>query len=325
MLRTIKISLFGVLALGVANAGTIVPVNLTTSSVGVCQGLTLPCTPSSYTTGSYMNKVFTSYVPNGETGGNGSPVASNSAQNVQTGTSTTPFILAAQSSPADNTFVSAPTAGNDVSVVVNLGGYSQGAGNTVANNTAGVFDIDAIYTMIQANMVTAGDTGLTVTLNGYDATGTTAESYTFTLTAGTDYRGSNSTSSVTSTDAGSGITPAASALDNSATACSGTGCGIVTYNSAFGGTKNATQYYLDVQELELPTAGNPFANGYLDSITITSNANVANNTSGAATVMFSALSLDQVTTTPEPSSVVLFSAGIVLAGLWLARRAKATA
>jgi hypothetical protein len=208
MLRTIKISLFGVLALGVANAGTIVPVNLTTSSVGVCQGLTLPCTPSSYTTGSYMNKVFTSYVPNGETGGNGSPVASNSAQNVQTGTSTTPFILAAQSSPADNTFVSPPTAGNDVSVVVNLGGYSQGAGNTVANNTAGVFDIDAIYTMIQANMVTAGDTGLTVTLNGYDATGTTAESYTFTLTAGTDYRGSNSTSSVTSTDAGSGITPA---------------------------------------------------------------------------------------------------------------------
>lgn len=332
MLRISAIVGLGLAALGGAQAGTVLPVDLA--------GVTLPsgdvsatmsaCTNTATASGqvcsaptpsgnTYMNAAFSTYIKTG------APTASSTNQPVTTGATTVPFLLANQSSPADNMYVGGG-AQTDTQIVVDLGGY-----NPVTNATAGVFNVDAVYTMIQGDLVTAGDQGLTVTLNGLTS-GDVSTSYTFTLTAGTDYRGYASTQTVTSTGAAGGgnnqnslssqQTTYTDSNPGGGTGCNGgTGCQIVVSDSAFGGPINSKDYYLDVQELELPTVGNPFANGgLLQSIVISDDAFGAGNTSTSAAILLSGISLDQ---TPEPGTIVLLGIGIF--GIWKVRRSKTAA
>jgi len=332
MLRTIKLSILGALALSVASAGTVVPVDLagvtlpsgdvsatmskcTNTATGAGQVCTAP-TPSGNT---YMSAVFSGPVAVNP------PTTSNSNQNVTTGAGQTAFLLANQPSNGDN-ILNGGGASTDQQIVVDLGGY-----NPISNPAGGVISVSDIYTMIQSNLASVGSDGLSVTLNGLNSLGQAA-SYTFLLTEGTDVRGTNSSQTATSTVAGgvSGNVPLStmqtSGVDSNPGGGNGcllngvvtAGCSIDVYNNAFGGydSGNSLTYYLDVQELVLPTTGNPFANGILQSIVISDDAFAGGNTNEATTVLLGGISL----VTPEPATFALFGAGLGLLFLLHKRR-----
>ena len=140
--------------LGSANAGTLTPIDLTKSlvSMGSCS-TSVGCIPTvaPVATGTYMNNLFTAVDLAATT-----PTPGAAAQNAITGAGTTPFIMDAQSaSPFNDTYFGANTSGLDTSIVVDLGGYT-GAGGT---STLGLFNVDQIYTLIQASNTAYGFQG----------------------------------------------------------------------------------------------------------------------------------------------------------------------
>lgn len=307
MLRITTVVTLGLMALGGANAANIpVPINLTTSLVGIgsCSSA-FNCVPtvSTFTTGTYMNSLFSTTIPTG------TPTMSSSPQNVTTGGTTTPFILASQAG-GNNQYLSGNTVNGDTTIVIDLGSYDSTAGNNAINNVKGIFGVDQVSTMIQANLEGTAWQGVTITLGGFAADGTTAISDVIQLTSGTDYRGTSSAQATTTTDNGVAHTGGTGSNDS-----------VATYTTQFGGTLTGTTYFLDVQEIDLAAFGgvNPFLNGYLDSVTIASVA----PSGGKQRIVFSGLTVEQAT--PEPATVALFGLGLGLIAFWKIRSAKASA
>jgi hypothetical protein len=89
------------------------------------------------------------------------------------------------------------------------------------------------------------------------------------------------------------------------------------YNNAFGPIVNSgTDFYLDVQELELPSSGlNSFIGGYLNSVTVTS--------ASGERILFSGLTLQTASTaTPEPGTILLFTLGLAGVVFFKVRRSR---
>ncbi len=313
MRRLVLIFGLTLVALGGAVAGTIVPVNLTTSPVyvGTC---TSPCTPTASATN--VGGTFESTLFSNVDKAAGAPAPSSSPQNVTTaGSGTIPFILAAQSaSPFDDTFLS--TTGQSNALVVDFGSCT-GLG---AGTNCGLFNVDDVYTMIQANGEAFNTQGITITLTGWNPnTPLLTVTDTINLTAGVDYRGWTNGGTVTCTDANATSNSSCSGANSDTASVSGTdssvggGNTVVTSNNVFGAqTLGSTNYYLDVQSLEL---GTNFLGDYLNSITITNSP-----TSGTEKLLFSGVSVDEV---PEPGTVSLFGIGLGLIALWSIRGRRA--
>jgi len=323
MLRTIKISAVGMLAVGMSVAG-LIPINLTTATTGIATCATASCNPAagSYTftsTGGYMNTTFSNVTLAG------APTPSNSPQ-TPAYPGGVPFELANNGSSNNAYYTPSAASNQNTSIVMYLGGYA----GTSATATQGVFNVDDIYTMIQANNEAFGLQGITITLNGVASNGTTAISDQINLTAGVDYRGSNS-GQLTCDDANyvSGGSCANATSDTAQVSghetqtVAGVTSTVVTYNNAYGGNTGGLNYYMDVQELELPGLSNTgsFMGGYLDSVTITSIAAGG----GKERMYFSGLTVDSPAPAPEPSTVVLFGAGLGLVGFFGIRKSKKTA
>jgi hypothetical protein len=304
-MRITAVILMSLAAVGAANAagiftvvGNDITTNLALANIGTCAGAACTPAPAAFGTGgSYMNTTFVST-------SNSVPTVSPNAQNVTTGSGTTPFVIANTSNNSSNsdTFLSTNSTN---SLVVDLGTCS---GVVASLATCGVFNIANVYTMIQANVATYGFQGVTITLNGTTANGLTALTDTVNLTEGTDYRSTSSAGGVNCTVANS---TGQSCAGQTSTTASSTGTdsanGVTVFNNVFGPDSNgAMNWYLDVQELGL---GSIFTGGnYLNSITVTSAA--------GERMMFSGLTLQTAATssaTPEPGTVVLLSSA--LAGL----------
>jgi hypothetical protein len=319
--------MLGFVGLGGASAATIfapTAIDLTKQPANVATCNTPPaCTPTAgtFTTGTYENQLFSNLYPAGT--GAPTPVGGLQPFPTNTGITTLPLIIDSQpASPYNDVWYSTSTANRTSALVMDLGGY------TGANPTAGLFEVDKVWTMIQGNIENFGTQGVTVTLKGVAADGSTPITDVIALTAGIDYRGTSSANSVTCTDANAlnGASATSCASDSSETAqVSGTdsnpggalstaGNTVITYNNVYSGSASGTNYWLDVQELDLPSLGNTgsFAGGYLDSITITDTSGA----SGSGTqqrVYLSALTVDQAT--PEPGTISLVAVGIGLLGL----------
>lgn len=314
MLRIVAVIGLALATLGGAIAGNIVPINLTTSQVGVATCTGVACGPvvSSTTTGTFENQLFSGiFAANPVTPGNSSQTPVDSPS---------PFILAAQSGvPNDDLYLSSNTTNLETSILVDLGTCTGAAPSTAC----GLQNVDDLYTMIQANGV-FGLQGVTITLNGVAANGITPISGTIDLTSGVDYRATSNAAAanITCTDAnfvGGGScateTSDTAAVHGTDSTPGGTlaGASVATYNNVFGpqtAASSGKDYYLDVQELEL---GNNFLNGaFLDSITIT---NVPAG-GGKSTMVFSGLSADQVVSSaPEPGTVAFLGIGLGLIAL----------
>lgn len=308
MLRIVSIIGLALATLGGAIAGNIVPINLTTAPVGIgtCSGFGCTPTVSSPTTGTFEDTLFSAVSPPSP------PTPSPFAQTPPDGPAS--FILAAQSG-GDDTYLSPSAKNEDATILVDLGTCT----GTSPSTACGLQNIDNLYTMIQVSGDTFGFQGVTVTLNGVAANGTTPVTDTILLTAGIDYRGTNS-AQVTCTDANANTgdtscTGAGSQADTAIahgtdTSPGGTGGNqVVTYNNVFGPQVGASNYYLDVQELEL---GTNFLNGaYLDSVAITNDAPSGVN----SRILFSGLSADTITSTPEPGTVAFLGIGLGLIAL----------
>ena len=316
MFRLATVVVLSFATLGGAVAGTIVPINLTTSPVGIGSCVGAGCTPtvSSTTTGTFENQYFTSVTAPD------TPPPSSDPQTV----GPTSFILAAQSvSPNYDTYLSPGGTNVDTSILIDLGSCT----GTAPTSACGIYNVDSLDSMIQANSQLYGFQGVTVTLNGVGADGTTPITDIIDLTAGIDYRSSNSSlapTSATCTDANS--TGASCSDANSDTAqLSGTdsnpggtgGNSVTTFNNVFGAEITTYRhYYLDVQELDL---GSYFEGAYLDSVTITNDA----PSGGSSKILFSGLSVDP-SPAPEPGTIALFGIGLGLIALWKIRSRRAT-
>jgi len=227
------------------------------------------------------------------------------------------FILAAQSgavNTGDDEYLSTGTKGLDTSILVDLGTCT----GTSPSSACGLQDVDDLYTMIQASG-TYGFQGVTITLNGVAANGTTPITDVIDLTSGIDYRSVNSALAATCTDANSNnptnnVSTACTVQNSDTASVSGTdsspggtgGNTVITYNNVLGAeTSGATNYYLDVQELEL---GTNFLGGYLDSVTITNDSTSTTKNQ----IAFSGLAADEIDPAPEPGTVALLGIGLGL-------------
>ena len=310
MFRTVALMGLALATLGGAYAGTAVPVNLTTSPVyvGTCTNTSATppyCTPTlpSTATANFENQLFSNV--NSPT----PPTASSSAQTL----GPTQFVLAQQTSPSDNTYMTGNTAGLDTTLQIDLGSCSGLSPST----SCGIFNPDALYTMIQENGAASAGAVVTITLSGINSQGF-ATTDTIDFTNGIDMRGTNSTQPNTCTVAGCS-TGTAQGTDSTP---GGSGSNTVTvFNNVLGAeTSGSVSFFFDVQEIS--GIANYFANGYLDSVTI---ANVAPN-GGTTRTLFSGLTVDEASATPEPGTVVLLGAGLGLIGFgkMRARRSKSS-
>ena len=179
-----------------------------------------------------------------------------------------------------------------------------------------------------------GYQGITVTLSGYQADGVTPITEAINLTAGVDYRsigGATLPNDPTACDVaniGSATLGVSCVGHTSTTATSvGTdssynaanvsaGVSITVHNSVFTTTDTLTpianNYWLDVQDINL---GNAFLDGWLNTVTVTSK----DGTGLQEKAILSALTVDTV---PEPSTVVLFGAGLAGLAFFQRKRAK---
>ncbi len=320
MLRYFAIIGLSLVALGGANAATI-PIDMTTTSGSLATCATSGCTvgtPTAFTNGGYINTLFSA-----QYAGSPKPTTSGTAQNLTTGATSTPFILNALTSNTGscagancNTWYSPNTTNDHETLVVNLGSYN---GSNAGTN--GLFDIDKIYTLIQANVEAFGSSAaITVTVSGVASDGTTAISDSIVLKPGIDYRGTSNLQSITCTDANQTRCSGLAAVNN--TQISGTnttpggsgGNTVITYNNVYNNgsdvmTNGTVDYYFDVQEIDLPFSGaNSFIGGWADTVTIASVA----ASGGKQRIQFSGMTLDQV---PEPGTLALFGLGFGLVGL----------
>jgi len=209
---------------------------------------------------------------------------------------------------------------------------------TGASDTSGVFGVDQIWTMLNDIDGSIGYQGITLTLAGYQANGTTPITETIDLTAGVDYRSVGQTS-VPNNNIACDVANAG-ALTTVGTNCTGhtsstaktsgtdstynstnvsEGVSITVYNNAYTTQDTLTpgpdNYWLDVQDIVL---GSSFLNGWLNTVTVTSN----DGTGTQEKAILSALTVDQDSAaTPEPGTVVLLTAA-GLGGLVLFRRKR---
>jgi hypothetical protein len=207
------------------------------------------------------------------------------------------------------------------------------SGVETSGNESGIFGADQIWTMLNDIYATIGYQGITITLNGYQANGTTPITESIYLTAGVDYRSiagatvpgdptpcdvaNLGTATLGSNCAGrtSTTTPSVG-TDSSYNATNvAEGVSIKVYNDVY--TTQDTMatpnnYWLDAQDINL---GGAFLNGWLNTVTITSN----DGTGEQEKAIFSALTVDTVA--PEPGTLALFGTG--LAGLLFFQRKRA--
>jgi hypothetical protein len=302
---------------GGAVAGTIVPIDLTNSPVGVgtCVGFGCAPTISSTTVGTFENFLFSGVMSPS------SPAPSPNAQTI----GPTSFIVNAQSgAPNDDIYVSPNPANTDTSILIDLGTCT----GTAPASACGIYNVDDLYTMIQGSGA-FGYQGVTITLNGVASDGTTPITDVIGLTSGVDYRSTNSSIASTCTDANSNnptnsattactgqISDTASVFDTDSNPGGTGGNTVLTYNNVLGSeTSGSRNFYLDVQELEL---GTNFLGAYLDSVTITND----DPNGGKSQIVFSGLTADVAT--PEPGTVALLGIGLGLIGFWGIRSRSAS-
>lgn len=323
MLRISGIIGLGLAALGVASAGTIVnpdgTVNLTNATVTVatCTVTASPTCAANGTgfsgatgnsSGGYMNQLYST--ANAATSPGNRPSGDFNNTNTSTTTPNAPSVpFDFQTNSLGKQIYFGTTATTDYQIVVNLG-----------TGTAGVFGINDIYTMIQANaLLAATPSTIIITATGVDASNN-AITDQITLNSGVDYRDGNSLQGVTGTADGTGTATKGGAAGSTNSYNTGNvGVGTVTntvnvFNDAFGvetKTTNSANYYQDVQQIIL---GGAFSHGYLDSVTITTLA-AASSTQG---INFTALTV----ATPEPGTTALFGLGFGMIAFLTIRRSR---
>lgn len=348
MKRFILVTVFSTLAVGVALAGP-VAINLATAgnnggtdlnknlatgyipcTVGTAGG-GLTCTTSNSVLNPYPSGIPTSFA-NVLFNGTQVPfdIASGGADS-GSGVGNTPNIWAPGNSAGDQ------------SKLIDVGTYTTNAsGQQTSSNTSGLFGVDEIWTMLNDVYASVGTQGITLTLNGYDATGTTAITETINLLAGADYRSignSNTPQDITVCDVAnigiatlgsscnghSSSTAQTSGTDTTKVTSNYSGVAVTVYNNLYTTGDTLTQnnpttaqdiYWLDAQAI---TLGNAFTNGWLNSITITSHDG---STGMAEKSILSALTVDQITPTPEPTTVGLMLFGLGGFGFSYWKRSK---
>jgi hypothetical protein len=255
-----------------------------------------------------------------------------SFSNVLFNSAQVPFDIAsggANDNSANNVWAPGSAAGA-VSKTIDVGNYSG------ISNTSGIDDVDKIWTMLNDWYATAGTQGIVLTLNGFQNNGITPITETIDLTAGVDYR-SIASSGVTNNPTPCDVANIGTATlgsncsgDSSETAQSmgidgsynatnvSEGVSIKVFNNAFTTTDLlANNYWLDAQAI---TLGSSFLNGWLNSITITSNDGV---TGLAEKSILSAVTVDStLAATPEPGTVTLLLVGLSLVGFFKLRRMR---
>jgi hypothetical protein len=225
----------------------------------------------------------------------------------------------------NNIWAPGNAAGDQVKTI-DVGNYTTNiSGTQTSVNASGLFGVDQIWTMLNDVYATPGTQGITLTLNGYDATGTNAISETVNLFNGVDYRSIGSTNvpqDHTACDvANIGVgtlgtnctghtssTAQASGTDSTIVTSNFSGVNVKVYNSVFetGDTLTPTDtYWLDVQDINL---GSAFTNGWLNKITVTSH----DGTGGVSEkAILSAITVDTLTSAvPEPGTILLTLAGL---------------
>jgi len=330
MRRILAVLSSGLVALGSAMAGPINAngtVNLTTTNVtaATCasnSGCTSALgalggfgTATGNSSGGYMNQTFAAIDAANTSPNNNNPSAYFNTSNTSTTTPNAPDVpFDFQTNGAGKQIYSGASTLTDYQIVMNLG-----------TGTAGVFGVSDIDTMIQANAISAAGT-IVISVTGVDASNN-AITDQITLNSGVDYRGANSLQAVTTTADGSGTATGGGSngsTDNYNTGNVGIGSvtnTVTVFNDAFGTetkASNNANYYTDVQEIGL---GGAFANGYIDSVTITSLAAA----SGSQELIFSGISLESSPYTPEPGTTTLFGVGIVAIVFLTVRRSRARA
>jgi hypothetical protein len=227
------------------------------------------------------------------------------------------------------------SAGNQ-SKTIDVGTYTTNAsGVSTSGSESGLFGVDQIWTMINDVYATPGYQGITLTLSGYAANGVTPITETIDLTAGVDYRSIGQTSigvnDFTACDVanqgGATLGANCSAHASSTTPSVGTdssynatnvseGVSVTVYNDLFvtqDTLATPDSYWLDAQDINL---GSAFLNGWLNSVTITSN----DGTGIQEKAILSALTVDTVV--PEPGTVFLFGTGLAGLVLFQLKRTK---
>jgi hypothetical protein len=320
MFRLFRISIFAVTAVGLANAGS-VTVDLATAqgSTSVCaSGCGTPTVTTITGTGAstFVNALYSATLSTAV------PVLPSPTPPTEftnnPGVSSVPFVIDANSA-GDPQYFNPNVTNQTNTLVIDMGGYTGGAANT------GIFSVSGLYSMLEAFAETTTVQGIDVTLTGVNSSGG-AVSDTFLLTAGTDYRTTNSgaTTQPLCTDANPGCIASNAANvpalpgSESQTIASGTTGTVLTYNDAYLANISGINYWLDVQELELPSSGtNSFVGGYLDTVSI---ANISG--SGATKQRMALEGLTVQTTTPEPASFFLLPTGLAAIVISRLRRRK---
>ncbi len=313
MLRTVALVGLIISTVGGAVAGTVVPVNLTTSTVYMNTCNTANCTPNltgTASTNTFLNSLFTAVYP-----GTSAPSPSSTPQNAAEPSTGTPFILAAQTG-GDDQFLSSNAANMDTEISIDLGSCT-GIDQTTG---CGVSNVASLYTLLQGTGA-FGYQGIVITVTGENSGGQAIDD-TIDLTSGIDYRSTKSTINqpcdvANPSTTAPGTTCANMSSDTAQTsgtdsAPGGTlpGATVTVYNNAYGALQNSANgrnYYFDVQNIGL---GGLFLNGgVLDSVSI-------ENLSGssATQVVFNGLSLN--TATPEPGTFTMFGIGAGMVALW---------
>jgi len=321
MFRIFSLSIAGLMAIGLAQAGTI---DYVTTDLATAKGsITTTGSTNSTTTitgtgaSTFVDTLFSATMPAGTTPPTPSPTAqffTNNANNP--GVSSVPFVVD-ENTAGDTDYWSGNANNLTTTLVMDMGGY------TGANASQGIFNVSTLYTLIQGISETSPVQGIVITLNGVAGDGITPISDTIDLTAGTDYRSSGTVANANGqpicTDANVGCTVATStavpAIPGKDTQGNNT---VLTYNSAFLTNNGVNSSWLDVQELDLPALGQTgsFVGGYLDTVSI-------ENVSGVgATKERLVLSGLTAVSTPEPASIFLLATGFGVIVMSKYRRRK---
>jgi hypothetical protein len=208
-----------------------------------------------------------------------------------------------------------------------------GAGNKSKTIDVGVYGTDQIWTMLNDIDGTVGYQGITLTLSGTEADMVTPITETIYLTAGVDYRSiagatvpgdptacdianiGTATPGMTCAGHTSTTTPSVGTDSNYNATNVANGVSITVYNDIFATTDSlGNNYWLDAQDINL---GGAFLNGWLNTITITSNDGSSGNSEKA---ILSAVTVDAVA--PEPGTVVLFTVGMAGLAFFHRKRTK---
>jgi hypothetical protein len=219
--------------------------------------------------------------------------------------------------------------------------YTTTASNSSIVIPVGIYNVTAVDTLLQDYYGTVGHSDITVTFCfSADSIGTSCNNVAVVLTNGTEYRSgvlcdTTLSGGCTTNATNAGVATTTSGLLSGTTAnVSGTGIDVKTANvfstaysslnsTVSGATPSPDQgstgglLVLDSQQFLLNGLG---ANFYLAKITITdSGANWSTTNVSGSHAAISALTIE---TAPEPSTIILFGAGLATLGLSRLRRRK---